>query len=86
MNSQELRDRIIEIVKKGMKTKIALRLNEDSNLFEEAGLDSVAILNLISNIEEELGIKIKNYELESDTFSRLGNFIALVEGKVNEAN
>ena len=43
-------------------------------------------MNLISEIERKLGIKIKNYELESDTFTKFGNLVTLVEGKVNEAN
>ncbi len=61
-------------------------LNEQTNLLGDLGLDSVAILQLVLGIEKEFGITIKDHELDSDVFARMGNLIDIIEGKINENN
>jgi len=64
----------------------ASQLNEQTNLLTEVGIDSVAILQLILSIEKEFNISIKDNELDSDIFTKMGNLINIIEGKINEAN
>ena len=61
-------------------------MNEQTNLLSDLGLDSVAILQLILGIEKQFNIILKDYELDSDVFSRMGNLIDIIEGKINENN
>ena len=61
-------------------------LNEQTSLLSDLGLDSVAILQLILGVEKEFSITIKDHELDSDVFSKMGNLINIIEGKVNETN
>lgn len=61
-------------------------LNEQTNLLADLGLDSVAILQVVLDIEKELGITIKDSELDSDVFSKMKNLIDIIEDKLNEAN
>jgi acyl carrier protein len=61
-------------------------LNEKTNLLAGLGLDSVALLHLILGIEEKFQIAIKDHELDSAVFSKVGNLIDLIENKLNETN
>jgi len=61
-------------------------LNEQTNVLGDLGLDSVAILQLVLGIEKEFNITIKDFELDSDVFSKMANLIDIIERKLNEAN
>ncbi|MHC4153380.1 MAG: acyl carrier protein [Planctomycetota bacterium] len=61
-------------------------INEQTNLIAELGLDSVGILEVVMDAEKEFDISIKNQELDSDTFSKLGNFVSLLQNKIYENN
>ena len=64
----------------------ATLLNGQTNLLGELGLDSVAILRLVLGIEEQFNITIKDSELDSEVFSKMGNLIDIIEGKINETD
>ena len=61
-------------------------ITEETNLIAELGLDSVGILEVVMEAEKEFGISITNQELDSDTFTRLGNFVNLLQDKIYENN
>ena len=61
-------------------------LNEQTSLLTDLGLDSVAILQLILGVEKEFNITIKDHELDSDVFSKMGNLIDIIESKINETD
>lgn len=61
-------------------------LNEQTRLLSDLGLDSVAILQLLLGIEKELNVVIKDYELDSEVFSKMGNLIDIIEKKLNATN
>jgi acyl carrier protein len=61
-------------------------INEQTDLIAELGLDSVGILEVVMDAEKEFDISIKNQELDSDTFSSLGNFVSLLQSKIYENN
>jgi acyl carrier protein len=62
------------------------KANEQTNLISDLGLDSVGILQLILEIERKFGISIKDYELDSRTFSMMGNLVSIIERKMYEIN
>ena len=61
-------------------------IDEQTNLIAELGLDSVGILEVVMDAEKEFNVSIKNAELDSDTFSSLGNFVSLLQNKIYENN
>ncbi|MBC8482092.1 MAG: hypothetical protein H8D47_05445 [Planctomycetes bacterium] len=61
-------------------------VSERTNLLADIGIDSVGILQLVLGVEDEFGITIKDHELESDVFSQMGNFIDIIESRINENN
>jgi acyl carrier protein len=62
------------------------KADEKTNLIADLGLDSVSILQLILEIEKKFSISIKNHELDSRTFSMIGNLVRLIERKIYEIN
>lgn len=46
-------------------------------------LDSLAVVNVITAIEEHYGVVIDDDELSAEIFQDLGSLTAFVEGKVN---
>ena len=69
--------------KAGLDDAEEIRL--ESNLITDVGLDSVGILQIILDVENEYKIKIDNDELDGEIFSKFGNFVKLVARKTNEA-
>ena len=60
--------------------------NENLNLLNDLGLDSIGILRLVLGIERSFGIKIANDELDRRLLSRLENVVVLVESKINASD
>jgi acyl carrier protein len=60
------------------------KTDEQTNLIADLGLDSVSILQLILEIERKFGISIKDHELDSRTFSMMGNLVSIIERKIYE--
>jgi acyl carrier protein len=65
---------------------MAEKIDEQTNLLMDIGVDSVGILQLVLGIEKEFNISIKDHELNSDMFSRMGNLIDIIRAKSNETN
>jgi acyl carrier protein len=64
----------------------AERIDEETDLLTEVGLDSIGVLHLVLGVEKEFGMKIEDFELNSEMFSRAGNFVELVQKKVYETD
>jgi len=62
------------------------KITESTNLLTDLGMDSIGILQMLLDIEKEYDIKIKQNELDSTITSKIGNFINLIERKLNEAH
>ena len=53
----------------------------DLNLFEAGLLDSLAIIEVLLQIEEKLGIKLQPTDLERDDMSTVNNMTAFLENR-----
>ena len=62
------------------------KIGEHTNLITDLGLDSIGVLQVILGAEKEFGISIDEQELESETFSLMGNLDGIIESKLNENN
>jgi acyl carrier protein len=82
---KEIFHTVIRILERWADEREVNSLNEQTDILGELGLDSVAILQVIMEIEKKFEITIKDYELDSSVFTKLSNFIDIIMGKVNEA-
>jgi acyl carrier protein len=62
------------------------KISEKTNLITDLGLDSIGILQMILGVEKEFGISIETSELDSETFSIMGNLLEIIEKKLYENN
>ena len=62
------------------------KLNEDTNIISDLGLDSIGILQMSLEVEKTFGITIQNHELDSQLLSRIGNIVEMVRKKLDENN
>lgn len=44
-------------------------------------LDSIAVINLITALEEQFGFTISDDEISADTFASVGSLVAFVDAK-----
>lgn len=61
-------------------TKIA-EVRDDANLFEDCGLDSMSVLDLVLAIEEKFNITILADELQTELFQNISNLAQFVDSK-----
>jgi len=62
------------------------KISEKTNLTTDLGLDSIGILQMILGVEKEFGISIETSELDSETFSIMGNLLEIIKKKLYENN
>lgn len=49
-----------------------------------AEFDSMAVVSVVTMLEDELGITIGDDELSADTFATVGSLVDLVDAKLNQ--
>ena len=47
-------------------------------------LDSMAVVNIITAMEDRFGISVSDDEISADTFATLGSLVGFVEGKLKD--
>jgi acyl carrier protein len=65
------------------KMKIApADIREDANLFDDCGLDSTSVVDLVLAIEEKFGITIQEEDLEAELFQNISNLACFVNAQL----
>ena len=59
----------------------ALNLGEEDSLLESGMLDSMAIVKLVSFIEEKFGVALSDEEFDPDNFETLKAIATMIESK-----
>lgn len=60
------------------------QLNESTPLLGSIPeLDSMAVVNVITAMEDRFGISVSDDEISADTFATLGSLVGFVQGKLN---
>ena len=78
--SENLKKVISEIVKLSINSD---KINETTNLLSDLGFDSIQIVQLIVEVEEQFGIEISDDDLDIANLSIYGKLLAMIEEKVN---
>lgn len=75
MNEFEMK--IEKIVKNGMENYMLSEFKETTNLFEDLGYDSISIMKLIIDIEEEFGIELdmEYFDIDDLTIGKLKDMV-----------
>lgn len=73
-----MRDTVLEILEE-VTGNDEVREDLDLNLFEAELLDSLAIIEILIQIEEKLGIKLQPTDVEREDMSTVNNLTAFLE-------
>jgi acyl carrier protein len=76
---QQIRQMVAELIPNGRKPS----LQDDTTLRSSGILDSMAVLRLVSMVEEKFGIEVSAYEAGIDNFDRVEDMAAYVERKLS---
>lgn len=71
------------------KTKFSISkedINETTNLFVDLGIDSIEMLELIVELENEFGIEFDDDEIDAEVLGDVSKLVELIRGKVNVEN
>ncbi len=78
-----MKDTVIEIIIR-LTGYEDLRNNIDIDLIEEDILDSLAFIELISELEEKYGIEIQPTQIPSDTWNSVDNIVKMIEKQLEK--
>jgi len=71
------------IINKSKINKNSESLNVDINLINDLGIDSIALMELVYEIEEHFKIEIGDDDLDLDIISNYGKLCTLIKNQVN---
>lgn len=57
--------------------------SDEASFLQEGIVDSVGVLELVSFIEDNLGVRVEDHEIVPDNFDSVQNLAAYVRRKVN---
>ncbi len=79
---EQTRKKVIDILKRYISEGDSLqKLNDDTHLINELNINSMRMVDIIIDTEEEFDIEIKDEEL--DKLERFKDFIDLLHNKMN---
>lgn len=73
--------RLIQIIDKFIKSEGNIKLDEETNLIEDLGFDSVDIIHMVILIEEEFDIEFEDFELGLETLANFSKLLEIVDEK-----
>ena len=78
-----MEEKIVELIVKWTGYE-KLRENKFVDLIEEDILDSLAFIEIITELEEEFDIEIQPTQVPQDTWRSVDNIVKMVEEKIKE--
>lgn len=80
---QDTKKKLYAIIEKLMKN-VDVVLSEDMNLIDDLNFDSIQLINLIIEIEEQFGVEFNDSDLLFDHFNRISDLCSLINQLLNK--
>lgn len=71
------REHVIEALEETLSHPLEAVTNE-TTLFQDLGLDSTSVLDLLMNLEDKTGLEIDTEDLELEDFQTVGSLVSFV--------
>ena len=76
-----LREKVLDIIRKmTQRDDMGIEVNEKSNIFTDLGIDSVMLIKVITEIEEEFDIEFDD-DFDYEEYAEIGKIIDYIEEK-----
>lgn len=81
-------EKVMDIISTQLDVKIRRDAIQPSSILMEEGLglDSIAIIELVTLVEEQFSIKFQEQDLSLDTFRTVSSLATFVEQRVSESD
>ena len=80
-----MREEILELIVR-LTGNVELRENDNFDLIEDDILDSLAFIQLISELEDKFDIEIQPTQIDVDTWRSVDGIVRMVEGLERNSN
>lgn len=70
------------IISKGKKEVDANSIEEQTNLIDDLGFDSVQMIEFIVSLEESFGVSLDDADVDLDVLSKYGVVVKMIEKKI----
>ncbi|MEM1003211.1 MAG: phosphopantetheine-binding protein [Bacteroidota bacterium] len=79
-------DQVLDVLADSLDSSVSVReMDEDARLFGAVPeLDSMAIVGVITSIEEKFGIRFEDDELDAEIFETVGSLIKQIAAKLED--
>ena len=81
----KMREEILELIVR-LTGNVELRENDNFDLIEDDILDSLAFIQLISELEDKFDIEIQPTQIDVDTWRSVDGIVRMVEGLERNSN
>ncbi len=86
-NMQLIQNTIISAIAEVLEdNEIASTLTADSDLINDVGLDSIQLINMILNLEDNLDVVIDFDDFDFDEINTIGNLAEFLKGLKEDAH
>ena len=76
-----VKEKVIDIIKKlTVRDGMGIEIAKDSNLFRDLGIDSVMLIQVITEIEEEFDIEFDE-DFDYEEYAEVGKIIEYIEAR-----
>lgn len=76
----ETKDIILELIRLNAPRNVNVKLTENTTFFDELKYDSLALISLLADIEEEFQLEFDDMEESLEAFETIHTFIQFVDG------
>ena len=77
----DIRSRVVQFVTTNFYVADGASVDDEASLLDQGIVDSTGVLEVITFLEEEFGIKIEDAEMIPDNLDTIGNITAFVTRK-----
>lgn len=81
----EIKDMVVEFIETHLRGR-NLKKNYDASLLKEGIIDSVAVIEMVTFLEEAFSIKVEDEEIIPDNLDSVNTIAAYVQKKLKENN
>lgn len=84
MNRTEVTKELRALMADMMEVEIPAELKETDRIYDDLGIDSIMVMQLMVGMEETFNITVPEEEVDPANFSTVGNLVSFIEGLQNK--
>jgi acyl carrier protein len=79
MKREEILTKLVDIIQQNLEVQLPEKVEESHRTFEDLGIDSIMVLQLVVYIEEAFGVAVPEEDVDPDVFKSVGALITFIQ-------